>query len=359
MQVINYGSNFEIYEDDLKTYDQLPAGTYNVKFNPMSGFSLKKTDDFKQAEEKIYGNHIAKIEKVFKSFDLMKRSLGIILSGDKGIGKSLFTQLMAEHAVHRGMAVIIVDRAFKGIAGFLDSIDQEALVLFDEFEKVFNERNDNNESQDALLGLFDGTSQKKRVYAITVNDLYKVNEFMINRPGRFHYHFRFDYPEGDEIKTYLQDKVPAEYHGQITGVTNFARRIKLNYDCLRAIAFELSLGISFAEAISDLNILNVTPPRYSVEIVFADKKSIKIKNERIDLFEEEVYCSTYQNGEEVGVTFKPSDLVELDGHLICSGEKVEMDYEEDNTEYTKALVVTHVIVSQVQEKKMHYSPKAF
>lgn len=29
MKVINYGSNYEIYANDLKTYDKLPAQTYN------------------------------------------------------------------------------------------------------------------------------------------------------------------------------------------------------------------------------------------------------------------------------------------------------------------------------------------
>lgn len=356
MKVVSYGSNFEIYEDDLKTYDQLPAGTYNVKFNPMSGFSLKKATDFKQAEEKIYGNHMEKIAKVFTVFERTNRSLGIILSGDKGIGKSLFTQILAEHAVEKGMAVILVDRAFQGIAGFLDSIDQEALVLFDEFEKVFNERKDNIESQDALLGLFDGTSQKKRIYAITVNDLHRVNDFMINRPGRFHYHFRFDYPKGEELTTYLEDKVPAEYHSEIASVVAFAGRIKLNYDCLRAIAFELSMGISFSDAIRDLNILNVQSPSYHLEIFFTNGKTVKVRNKRIDLFSTEAYVSGYSEGsEEYILEFNPRDLVDVNGILMLSGEKAEMTYDDENEKLTNSLTVRQVTVVPVEEKSYHYA----
>ena len=137
MRVIGYGSNFEIYGNDLQTYDKLPAGTYAVKFNPMSGFSLKKVDDFKQLEEKVYGNHAEKIEKVIEAFNRMNRSLGVIMSGDKGIGKSMFTQILAEKAVTIDMPVIIVDKAYKGIASFLESIDQEVLVLT---EKGFGKR---------------------------------------------------------------------------------------------------------------------------------------------------------------------------------------------------------------------------
>ena len=354
MRVIGYGSSFEIYGNDLKTYDKLPAGTYNVKFNPMSGFSLKKTDDFKQLEEKIYGSHDIKIDKVIASFGRMNRSLGIILSGDKGIGKSMFTQILAEKAVSIEMPVIIVDKAYKGIAAFLESIDQEVLVLFDEFEKVFDSRKDGIESQDDLLGLFDGMSQKKRIYAITVNDLNRVNEFMINRPGRFHYHFRFDYPAGEEIKTYLEDKIPAEFHKEITAVTNFARRIKLNYDCLRAVAFELSVGTPFADAIRDLNILNISPQRYDVEIVYEDFKPAKMYRQQLDLFDESTSSHAYVDGESVMISFSPKDLIEVNGDMVLPAEKANMDYDEDNKKYTEKLRVKHVIITQVGTKDMHY-----
>ena len=359
MRVIGYGSNFEIYGNDLQTYDKLPAGTYAVKFNPMSGFSLKKVDDFKQLEEKVYGNHAEKIDKVIEAFNRMNRSLGVIMSGDKGIGKSMFTQILAEKAVTIDMPVIIVDKAYKGIASFLESIDQEVLVLFDEFEKVFDSRKDGIESQDDLLGLFDGMSQKKRIYAITVNDLNRVNEFMINRPGRFHYHFRFDYPAGEEIKTYLQDKVPTEFHGEISAVTNFARRIKLNYDCLRAIAFELSMGIAFSDAIRDLNILNISPQRYDIEIVYENAASAKIFRQQLELFEESTSTYGYVESDEISVTFSPRDLTDINGVLVCPADKATIYYDDDNKKFTNKLNVKHIIITQVGTKDMHYNYKAF
>ena len=49
MKVINYGSKYEIYPDDLKTHDKLPTGTYEILFNQMSGLSLSKVSNFKQA----------------------------------------------------------------------------------------------------------------------------------------------------------------------------------------------------------------------------------------------------------------------------------------------------------------------
>ena len=46
-------------------------------------------------KEKVYGIHPKKADKVFKAFTKFERNLGVILSGDKGIGKSLFARILA------------------------------------------------------------------------------------------------------------------------------------------------------------------------------------------------------------------------------------------------------------------------
>ena len=90
MRAISTGSTYKIFDDTLRTYEKLPVQTYVVRFDRQTGFYLEKYVDISIPEEKIYGVHIAKIEKVLASFDRFNRSLGVILSGDKGIGKSLF-----------------------------------------------------------------------------------------------------------------------------------------------------------------------------------------------------------------------------------------------------------------------------
>ena len=52
-------------------------------------------------EAKIYGVHTEKVFKVLNSFEKVNRSLGVILSGDKGIGKSLFAKLLAIEAMKK------------------------------------------------------------------------------------------------------------------------------------------------------------------------------------------------------------------------------------------------------------------
>lgn len=355
MKIINYGKHFEIYADDLKTFDSLPALTYKVNFNMMSGFSLVQSDDFKTTESKIYGNHKEKITKVLKSFDNSERSLGVILSGDKGMGKSLFVQLLAEEAIKKGMPVVIVSKAYGGVADFIEKIDQEVLVIFDEFEKIFPIDSNERESQNSMLSLFDGLSQKKRLYAITVNHLHKLSEFMLNRTGRFHYHIRFSYPESHEVEEYLKDKINSEYHGEINKVIMFASRVKLNYDSLRAIAFEINQGYTFAQAIGDLNILSTDTQRYDIKVTFSNGEVVIIDNERLDMFRENIRMSDYLNNDWFAVSFKSSEIKTVLGEMTVSGDKVKVEFDSDGESYGKGIEVSSLSISLHKTKGINYN----
>ena len=206
MKIVNTGIKYQIYDDSLRTFDFLPAATYCVRFSKLSGFYLESRPNM-QVNETVYGPHESKVEKVIASYNAFPRSLGVILSGAKGIGKSMFARLLSTRAISAGLPVLIVDEAIPGIASYLESIDQEVMILFDEFDKTFAHPSDDDKTdpQSTMLSLFDGTSNGKRLFVVTCNDLKGLNDFLVNRPGRFHYHFRFDYPTADEIRTYMQD----------------------------------------------------------------------------------------------------------------------------------------------------------
>lgn len=165
MKAISTGNVYRIYDDTLKTYDKLPAQPYVVRFAMHTGFYLERYSDIEITEDKIYGVHPEKVLKVLDSFSRYNRSLGVILSGDKGIGKSLFAKLLAIEAMKKGLPLIIVDRHIGGIASYLESIEQEVMVLFDEFDKTFGEvhsRDGEASPQSTLLTLFDGVSPGKK-----------------------------------------------------------------------------------------------------------------------------------------------------------------------------------------------------
>lgn len=328
MKVIKTSNLFRTVGDDITTYDKLPLGTYNILFNPMEGYALSKTNDLTTNEEKVYGNHDKTINKVFNAYQSMTRSLGILLSGDKGIGKSLFTRMVSEKANSLGLPVIIVGSSTPGLANFLLQFDQQVVVVFDEFEKNFD-----IEAQEKLLSLFDGLNVSKHMYLLTINNLSKLSQFFINRTGRVHYHVRFQYPTTNEIKLYLEDKVVKKYHKNITEVLQLSMRMDLNYDLLRAIAFELNSGLTLREALPDLNVSNQNNSynNYNVEVKF--KNGVPALNSResvsIDMSSEitnlDIYFARYYPIENLDLDIKGTDMtISKDrSSLVVTNEAIE------------------------------------
>ena len=305
MKAIQTGTIYRVYDDSMQTHNKLPAQAYLACFDPQSGPFLKKYSDLK-VSEKVYGVHSEKVDKVLNSFKIFNRNLGVILSGDKGIGKSLFSKLLSIKAIENGYPLIIVNSYFPGIGEYLAEIDQEIVVLFDEFDKTFelSERGgrDNNAEkgspQTEMLTLFDGIAQGKKLFIVTCNDINSLSKFIVNRPGRFHYHFRFEYPTAAEIEEYLMDSLNTDKaKEQIKNVITFSQKTKLNYDCLRSIAFELNLGLTFKEVIQDLNILNLDCERYTLVMYMDNGLRLITKNKAIDLFTDQKICVEFYDNE--------------------------------------------------------------
>jgi hypothetical protein len=235
---------------------------------------------------------------------------------------------LAHKAIEAGLPVIMVNHGFKGIASYLSDIKQEVVVLFDEFDKTFKtgdnrpRRNDepgDGGAQDEFLTLFDGLDQGKKLFIVTCNNLSDLSDYLVNRPGRFHYHLRFNYPTMDEIREYLKDKVDPKYHDQIEEVVKFSNVTDLNYDCLRAIAFELNLGTPFSEAIKDLNITNYdNDSKYDVICVLANGMRSTRKNCYLDLNRDEASLAFNFPGlkDYVNITFDPT-MCKWDHQEMC------------------------------------------
>ena len=370
MQIVNTGHIYQIYDDGVKTFNQLPAQVYNVSFSKMTGFFLQKFDDI-EITEKVYGVATEKLDKVVKSFEIFERNLGVILSGEKGIGKSLFAKMLSEEMVSRGYPVLIVNQFIPGIADFLTSSQQEVVVLFDEFDKTFYSKDGDSmdDPQSSMLTLFDGLSQGKKMFIVTCNKLNHLNDYLVNRPGRFHYHFRFEYPTSEEITEYLRDKISEEYFNEIPKVVSFANKVSLNYDCLRAIAFELESGTPFEIAIRDLNILNIQKEQYIISAVFSDG-SIYRDETMLDMFSDnDISRVIYVNPSRdfrFKITFNPLDA-EFDyskGKQIVRASDVDFEWEEwyvdseDKEDFHKLTEIKkfeYLTLTRKSDRILHYA----
>jgi hypothetical protein len=370
MKAIQTGNSFRIYDDSLKTHNSLPPQAYLVNFNKDSGFFLTLYSDI-EINERVYGVHTAKVNKVFNSFQKFNRNLGVILSGDKGIGKSLFSKMLAQTAISNGIPLIIVNFYVSGIAEYLNSIEQEVMVLFDEFDKVFR-KTDDEDPQAEMLTLFDGIAQGKKLFVVTCNKLEGLNDFLVNRPGRFHYHFRFQYPDAAAITEYLQNSLNEAYWGQIEDVISFSNKVSLNYDCLRAIAFELNSGDSFNEVIKDLNIVNVERERFTLILQFDNGEQLKLRDRIVDLFSEEETDFEFEDSAtmlDIGyLYFTPADNV-FDyntGRCVIKADNLKFEIESylkdaEDPQYAalyqkyKGAKPVQLIFHRQQTKDIHYA----
>lgn len=368
MKVISNGSTYDIYDDNLQTFDAFPPQTYIVRFQEMKGFFLEKYVDMQIHESKIYGVHNEKVQKVLNAFEKFNRNLGVILSGDKGIGKSMFAKILANEAISRGVPLIVVDTYVPGIASYLERIQQEVVVLFDEFDKTFGEvksKDGEASPQTNLLSLFDGVSGGKKLFVITCNDMNKLNAYLINRPGRFHYHFRFEYPSSEEIREYLQDKLSEEYYCEIDKVISFSKKVSLNYDCLRAIAFEINTGLTFEDSIKDLNIINLSSEKYNLSLHFSNGLTLFARNLYLNMFSDEeecVYLYDSKGDNYLDITFTPTDSVYdiTRGVNIIMPENIRMEYDDDKmykekVEALKSAEVEYLAIQRQRSKDIHYA----
>ncbi len=351
MNIVKSGNQFQIYGSEISTYSLLPKGTYDVCFNKMTGFFLKVHDDL-EVHEKVYGNSPKRVKKILDGFRTSTRNFGVILSGLKGAGKSMTVRLLAENSDY---PVLLVKEPEEGLVSFLESIKQEIIVVFDEFEKSFKGEWSRGEiespAQDMLLSLFDGIDGGKKLFVITCNDVGMLSNYFKNRPGRFHYHFKYGLPTNDEIKEYLEDNLKEEYKFNIKNIIRCTDVADLSYDCLRAIVFELNNGYPLSETLNDLNI-EIVSKRYTITIALSNGRSVSC-TDRLTLFADDRF-DFFECVNDVGYMFRGNarDAVKQDDGIISiPASDIEFELDEDYTEKEKFEVVSCIL--QPEEKSLN------
>lgn len=329
MNIVQSGSSFQVYKgEDLKTFSALPLGTYEVSFDKQQGFFLTSHEDLEMNEKKIYGNTLEKIDKIITSFNKVNRNFGIILSGRKGCGKSLFARQLSRTI---DIPTILVTQYVPGIATFLSNIDQSVMVLFDEFDKVFVDQDGDALPQLELLPLFDGIDNGKKLFVITCNNINFLSDYLKNRPGRFHYHFNLNDLSYADIEEYLKNTLNKKYHKEvIPQVMKLSLVSPITYDLLRAIAFEINQGYSYGETIKDLNIDVEDWIALDVTLTLADNRIFKIVNYGINLTDSNnVIRMRSGTGDRLELDFWTRDLTIKGNELTL--DNYELYWSDNNT----------------------------
>jgi hypothetical protein len=240
-------------EEAMDVQPTLPVGNYTVKRNEMTGqFFLEMVDSFPQVP-KLYGDTTRHADRILNTFFDRPNSTGIMLNGEKGSGKTLLAKTLSIEAAKQGVPTIIINAPWTGDAfnKFMQDIEQPCIILFDEFEKVYGQ-----DDQEAALTLLDGVFPSRKLFILTCNDKWRVNEHMRNRPGRIYYMIDFKGLSPEFIIEYCQEQLKAQHF--IDKIVEIAALFEqFNFDMLKALVEEMN---RYGETPQDaLKMLNAKP----------------------------------------------------------------------------------------------------
>lgn len=260
------GSKFNVStKDALDLHESLPVGTYTLKYDAMGEFFyLERVEDF-TISHKLYGDTRAVTQRVLNTFASRPNQTGVMLSGEKGSGKTLQAKDISIEAGKIGIPTVVINDEFSGddFNTFMQKIEQPLVVIFDEFEKVYE-----RDAQEKLLTLFDGVYPSNRLFIITANDRWKVNSHMQNRPGRIYYFLDYSGLSSEFIIEYCEDNLKDKSH--IETICKISTLFgEFNFDILQSLVAEMNLyDESPQEAMKFLNAKpeNSSDVTYDVEL---------------------------------------------------------------------------------------------
>lgn len=234
---IRNGNQFDVAkEKSLDIQDRLPAGNYIVKERPMEGpLYLEGVDDFTSIK-KLYGSTTRDADRILRTYQDRGISTGVLLNGEKGSGKTLLAKTLSIEAAKMGIPTIIINAPWVGdkFNKFIQDIDQECIIMFDEFEKVYD-----SDRQEVILTLLDGVFPSKKLFILTCNDKWRIDSHMRNRPGRIYYMLDFKGLEDEFIREYCEDNLKAKQY--IDKICQIASTFsQFNFDMLKALVEEMN-----------------------------------------------------------------------------------------------------------------------
>jgi len=286
---LNNSGTVRVIELDKDTIQEsLVPAIYEVNYNQMTGYYLTYITDKYKLPKRILGSINKRVDKVINTYNNEpNKNTGVLLLGEKGSGKTLLSQVIANKMIEQNIPVITVNTQFSdsSFINFIKSLDNICLI-FDEFDKHYYRLKDEGEADDTqteILKLFEDNNDKKskNLNIIIANNGYRISDFLIDRPSRFKYRWHYNKVEPEVIEELCSiHNLPSDKTKQLV---DYSKSVKLfSFDILESIIKECILysNEDFNDIIEDMNIPKVKQEiKFKIEEVEYKGKTYKAQKE--------------------------------------------------------------------------------
>lgn len=211
MTIISVMGSVNLYSDQVELSSEFrPGVVYDLELTDR-GISLREQNGI-TLPEKVYDFEKPFRDQILRSLRDKKANMniGVLLEGYKGQGKSVIAKQLA---IESGLPIICINQKIPSgydFISFLGKIKQDHVLLIDEFEKLFSERDDSEgkyHTQDVFLSFLDGTISynHKRLTILTSNK--EIGDKFINRPSRIRYYKKFNFMSNEIFNAIVNDKL--------------------------------------------------------------------------------------------------------------------------------------------------------
>jgi hypothetical protein len=345
----------DFFQQELSLNEQimvLEPAIYELNFDPKIGLYLTKIKDKFDFPYKIYGMESKFIDWVLKTYENTNSNLGILLNGVKGTGKTVTAEMVCNRL---NQPVIIMSRNLPGIPQFINNFEQNIVLLFDEYEKIFNpqqrrmEIGELGEGHVDILTLMDGVlnNQHRKTFLLTTN-IARVNENMMCRPGRLRYIKTFGNLSLEAILEIIDDKL--KYPELKDGIVDFISKLELiTVDIVKSIIDEANIHQADPNDFKDFFNVQISDELFNV---FKVEKGKKTK-----AFDSVQVLPKYFTKEQVGSYVRIGDHIEYLIEEVIGMDDVVVIVDHDHKKGKP--ILAHFHIEKVQPRHASFKEYTF